>query len=176
MPGAVAWVGKDESGEYLLHVIGRAKCGARPGVGLLSLGVEVGFELLLQAQRKRMRLGRPRSRRPYPPAAGAQPLWSMWLRCSIAKRRPCGSDLPVNMVRTSHAQSLMAKLGVALCPIGGGHDQVMARCGWSRPSGHGWSRGCAALEHGQGAEDGIHNQPPGSGKEAPCRIALAQWW
>jgi len=101
--GAVAWVRKDESGEHLLHVIGRVRRG-ETWVPPAELGRV--FRLLL-GERERMRQDDPLAvltRRERDVllrmAEGAD-------RKEVAKRL----HLSVNTVRT-HMQSLMAKLGV----------------------------------------------------------------
>ena len=101
--GAVAWVRKDESGEHLLHVIGRVRRG-ETWVPPAELGQV--FRLLL-GERERMRQEDPLAvltRRERDVllhvAEGAD-------RKEVAERL----HLSVNTVRT-HMQSLMAKLGV----------------------------------------------------------------
>jgi len=101
--GAVAWVGKDESGEHLLHVIGRVRRG-ETWVPPAELGQV--FRLLLSEQ-ERMRQ--------------EDPLAVLTLRerdvllhvAEGADRKEVAArlHLSVNTVRT-HMQSLMAKLGV----------------------------------------------------------------
>jgi DNA-binding NarL/FixJ family response regulator len=100
--GAVAWVGKDESGEHLLHVIGRVTRG-ETWVPPAELGQV--FRLLL-GERERMRQ--------------EDPLAVLTLRerdvllhvAEGADRKEVAArlHLSVNTVRT-HMQSLMAKLG-----------------------------------------------------------------
>ena len=101
--GAVAWVRKDESGEHLLHVIGRVRRG-ETWVPPAELGQV--FRLLL-GEREMMRQEDPLAvltRRERDVllhmAEGAD-------RKEVAERL----HLSVNTVRT-HMQSLMAKLGV----------------------------------------------------------------
>jgi len=101
--GAVAWVGKDESGEHLLHVIGRVMRG-ETWVPPAELGQV--FRLLL-GERERMRQEDPLAVLTFRErdvllhvADGAD-------RKEVAARL----HLSVNTVRT-HMQSLMAKLGV----------------------------------------------------------------
>jgi len=101
--GAVAWVGKDESGEHLLHVIGRVTRG-ETWVPPADLGQV--FRLLL-GEREKMRQ--------------EDPLAGLTLRerdvllhvAEGADRKEVAArlHLSVNTVRT-HMQSLMAKLGV----------------------------------------------------------------
>ncbi len=84
--GAVAWVRKDESGEHLLHVIGRVRRG-ETWVPPAELGQV--FRLLL-GERERMRQEDPLAVSP----AGSATYSCTWLRASIAKRWPSGCISP----------------------------------------------------------------------------------
>ena len=124
--GAVAWVRKDESGEHLLHVIGRVRRG-ETWVPPAELGQV--FRLLL-GERERMRQEDPLAvltRRERDVllhvAEGAD-------RKEVAARL----HLSVNTVRT-HMQSLMAKLGVHSALEAVAMTPALARCGWSNVDG-----------------------------------------
>ena len=149
--GAVAWVGKDESGEHLLHVIGRVTRG-ETWVPPAELGQV--FRLLL-GERERMRQ--------------EDPLAVLTLRerdvllhvAEGADRKEVAArlHLSVNTVRT-HMQSLMAKLGVHSALEAVAMTRSLARYGWSRPSGHGERAAVQPAQHGQGGPGRVHDQPP----------------